>query len=333
MNLSKVESTKRDFAVDIVKFFAVFLIINSHADIMYPKMSILATGGAIGDGLFLFVSGYTLFLGRSQCFGSYYKRRIKRIYPSVFAAIAFIHLVKGDCSFEVSEFGGGEFIIAIMIYYVLLFLVRKYAIKHIVKILGVIAFITLFVYLIWFPYKYEVGTKGIYGITTLFRWIPYFAFMLMGAYMGLRCKNGMVKKEKQWRNFCIVILCLVLFYGIQFISKKYTFIAPVQIFTLLPLLGVVVHFYKWSKSDYFLRAYQKAWGNKIIMFVSGICLESYLIQFVFFTDKMNSIWPFNILIIFAIIVVCSYFVKVVARLFSQTFEDGEYNWKKIFSVS
>ena len=29
---------QRDFAVDIVKFFAVFLIINSHADIMYVNV-------------------------------------------------------------------------------------------------------------------------------------------------------------------------------------------------------------------------------------------------------------------------------------------------------
>lgn len=38
---------QRDFAVDIIKFMAVFLIINSHADMMYPHMSILATGGLL----------------------------------------------------------------------------------------------------------------------------------------------------------------------------------------------------------------------------------------------------------------------------------------------
>ena len=52
---------ERDYSIDILKFFAVFLIINSHMDICYPKYSVLATGGAIGDCLFLFASGYTLF--------------------------------------------------------------------------------------------------------------------------------------------------------------------------------------------------------------------------------------------------------------------------------
>ena len=54
---------ERDFAIDVVKFIAVLLIINSHADIMYPHLSILATGGAIGDCIFLFCSGFTLWMG------------------------------------------------------------------------------------------------------------------------------------------------------------------------------------------------------------------------------------------------------------------------------
>ena len=56
----------RDFAIDIVKCLAVILIINSHADFMYPRMQVLATGGAIGDCLFLFCSGFTLFWGGAK---------------------------------------------------------------------------------------------------------------------------------------------------------------------------------------------------------------------------------------------------------------------------
>ena len=37
---------KRDISIDVLKFFAVFLIINSHIDMCYPpKYAILATGG------------------------------------------------------------------------------------------------------------------------------------------------------------------------------------------------------------------------------------------------------------------------------------------------
>lgn len=70
---------QRDISIDVLKFFAVLLITNSHMDLLYGKYSALATGGAIGDVLFFFASGFTLFLG-ARTFDNYYKRRINRIY-------------------------------------------------------------------------------------------------------------------------------------------------------------------------------------------------------------------------------------------------------------
>jgi hypothetical protein len=79
INAIMEENNQRDVSVDILKFFAVFIIMNSHMDGLYTHYKFLATGGAIGDVLFLFLSGYTLFLGRRQNFSDYYKRRISRI--------------------------------------------------------------------------------------------------------------------------------------------------------------------------------------------------------------------------------------------------------------
>lgn len=73
-------------------------------------------------------------------------------------------------------------------------------------------------------------------------------------------------------------------------------------------------------------------GNRIIMIVGGLCLESYLIQGVLFTDKMNGIWPLNLLVIILAILVCSYIVRCVARIFVQTFRSENYEWKRIFSL-
>lgn len=54
---------QRDKSIDLLKFIAVIAITNSHMDILYGKYISLATGGAIGDVLFFFASGFTLFLG------------------------------------------------------------------------------------------------------------------------------------------------------------------------------------------------------------------------------------------------------------------------------
>ena len=224
---------------------------------------------------------------------------------------------------------GGEFIIAIMIYYVILYFVRKYAINKLVWVLWSVAIVSLFVYVVWFPYKYEVSIKGIYGIATLYRWIPYFGAMLIGAIWGVKRKE---LKYQAWLDFVKLLICLVLFYGIQFAAKIYSPIAPWQVITLVPLMGIIVYFYKWCNNDWMRRIYQSKWGNAVIMIVGGLCLESYLIQNSLFTTKMNDIWPLNLIIIVFVILICSYIVRCVARWFAQTFRTEDYEWKKIFSL-
>lgn len=55
----------KDLSLELLKFVAMILIINVHSYMMYPpKYEMFATGGTIGDALFMFCSGYTLFLGR-----------------------------------------------------------------------------------------------------------------------------------------------------------------------------------------------------------------------------------------------------------------------------
>lgn len=56
-------TTKRDPSIYILKCLAVMLVVWSHCDKVMPLAG-MATGGALGDGLFLFCSGFTLFLGR-----------------------------------------------------------------------------------------------------------------------------------------------------------------------------------------------------------------------------------------------------------------------------
>lgn len=71
--------SKKNLSLELLKFVAVIIVLNSHMDPIYGKYGFLSTGGAIGDALFFFVSGFTIFLGRFGRFDNWYKRRIKRI--------------------------------------------------------------------------------------------------------------------------------------------------------------------------------------------------------------------------------------------------------------
>lgn len=216
-----------------------------------------------------------------------------------------------------------------MIYYMLIYAIKRYAVKYIPHIIALTGIVSLVVYVEWFPYKYLTGEKGIYGITTLFRWIPYFAFMLFGSWMGLKRKD---LKFHAVFDFLKMIASLLFFYGIQFAAMKYAVVAPYQIITLLPLMGIVYYFYKWCHAKFWEKLYSKKIGYTIIMTISGLCLESYLIQYSVFTTKMNGIFPLNLPIMVIIVLLASFLCKCLSRLFSQTFREGDYNWKEVVKL-
>lgn len=323
---------ERDYSIDIIKFLAVFLIINSHSDIAYPKYPFLATGGAIGDALFLFCSGYTLLLGKMHGFPNYYKRRINRIYPSSVGCL-IIMMALPWCSNDLNLLFrlsfGRVFLNAIMIYYILLWLIRKFFANHIIYLFYITAVVSIVVYVFFFPYKYETGSKGLYGITSLYRWIPYFGIMLLGAYVGGNRSKLIYSLKK---DSCKFFICLFLFYGIQMLGKRYHEIAPLQIITLIFLVGLVFYLYKICNTPFFKRIYENKRGNAVIMIVGGLCLESYLIQYSVITDKLNFLFPLNILIIIVGVLVMAYICRCIARLFSQTLKQEDYEWNKIFSL-
>lgn len=76
---------ERVVSLDWLKCLAALLIVNSHMGVCYGKYAALATGGAIGNAIFFFCSGYALSLGRFDRFDNWFKRRVFRIYPSVIA--------------------------------------------------------------------------------------------------------------------------------------------------------------------------------------------------------------------------------------------------------
>ena len=140
---------KRDYSIDILKFLAVFLIINSHMDALYTDYKILATGGTLGDTLFLFCSGYTLLLSKQNIrFDNWYKRRINRIYPSVLVCALMGALFKWQSDINILKLGGGEFVIAIMIYYILIYFIKVYAVNKIPLVLLGVLLVSLIISLV-----------------------------------------------------------------------------------------------------------------------------------------------------------------------------------------
>lgn len=317
---------ERNIGIDILKFFAALLITNSHMELLYGKYSVLATGGAIGDVLFFFCSGFTLFLGRMGRFDNWYKRRINRIYPTVFAwAILGAFFFNQHFSMDYTIIhGGGWFVTCIMIYYVILYFIQRFMLHHLKWAFGIVVLICI----VWYCIMNRPANYNMYGFT-YFKWGHYFLFMLLGAMMGI--------SQKQWHfnlktDLIKLIGSIFIYYAILFAGRKYVLFFELQIISLIPLLFTTYYFYKVCSCDLLKKWYSTKYLGGIIKFVGGLCLEIYLVQTTLFTDKMNDIFPLNIFIMFLIIIFAAYILRCGARIFSQTFKDGEYDWKTVFKL-
>lgn len=317
---------ERNIGIDILKFFAALLITNSHMGILYGKYDILATGGAIGDVLFFFCSGFTLFLGRMGRFDNWYKRRINRIYPTVFAWAILGSLFfnqKFSMDYTIIH-GGGWFVTCIMIYYVVLYFIQRFMLHRLKWVFGAVGLICI----IWYVMIEKPDGYNMYG-ATYFKWGHYFLFMLLGSMIGI--------SKEQWKfNFKVDLFklfgCTIIYYGILLYGKKNPIYSDGQILSLLPLLGITFYFYKVCSSSFLKKCYSHPIIGWIIKFIGGLCLEIYLVQVVLFTDKMNHIFPINLIVMFIIILAMAYLLRCCARIFSQTFKDGGYNWKEVFKL-
>lgn len=319
---------ERNISIDILKCLAALLITNSHFGLLYGDYNFLATGGCIGDVLFFFCSGFTLFLkpmGGVKQLPNWYKRRINRIYPSV-VAVAIFACLFFDQYWDIIDIIIARpywFVSCIMIYYLVIYFVGAYFKNK-------IFLISLFVALgtaVWFYFVYKTPGFSIYGGHYI-RWLLFFVFMLFGAKLGTIAQDI---KSKPINDVCMLILCLVVFYALFIVSTKIQRLAVIQYFTFLPLLATMFYFYKVGASHWMEKLYKSKVGNYFIRFVSGLCLEIYMVQPFLITDKMNSIFPLNIVIMFIIIFIAAYITRCLARFIAQTFKDSPYEWKQIVS--
>ena len=319
-------TNKRDYSIDLLKFIAALLITWSHFEKPLGEFSILATGGAFGDSLFFFASGYTLLLSkRNYSFINWYKRRINRIYPTVFTWALFSAVLwnRSDNMIDIIIHGGGFFVTCIMVFY-LLFYPIKLLFSDYMWIAMFLCFITLG--LAYFVIDFSNAQFVYY-----WKWSFFFISMLLGAAIGKRKKGGFTSNIKNKWMFSLLglLVSVICYYTLMSLESNYQFVA---IFTIIPLIGFTVFLFELCNTSLAMKLYETKTSHLIIMTIGGLCLEIYIVQPLLLTDKMNHLFPFNLLIMFMIIILVAYILKSASRLWSQTFKDEDYNWKEIIKL-
>lgn len=68
------------------------------------------------------------------------------------------------------------------------------------------------------------------------------------------------------------------------------------------------------------------------MVVASLTLEIYIVQFHIITDKFNSVFPMNTIIVFALITLAAYLLRFLVNVFVQFIGKDNWNWKGIMKL-
>lgn len=316
---SVVDAKPRNDSIDFVKLVAVFLVLNSHMGLCYGSHSFLATGGAIGDALFFFVSGFTLFLGGKYRFDNWYKRRLSRIYPSVLATgiVACLLFKSEDSFFDVITAKRYWFVQCIFIYYILLYPIKTYVSKVWIAFTALFALVVA-AYFLFFDFT----GKGIFwGSDSYFRWMFFFLIVLQGAMLG---KQGHIT-FRVW-HLPALLVCIAAWYGVCFFFNGVNW----QILSVIPMFGITYFLYSVSNNSLVKKTLQTKMLKKPVLLVGSLCLESYLIQKYLITDSLNNLFPLNIPIIMLLVLLFAFFVRMVSEFIRQVFSADAFDYKKMF---
>jgi peptidoglycan/LPS O-acetylase OafA/YrhL len=280
---SKITERETSF----LRALAILLIINSHLDNYYPVRH-LATGGMIGNSLFFMLSALGLYLSwqkrRTDGFGTWYGRRILRIYPAVWiSALVILFPIaihegqyRPDALLDymgVFFYPPFWFLQSLMIFYIVLYFILK---SHSQRLFVCVSVAAAAIYSVYYIFFLDLGSFSIEDHP--FKIIFYFMLMLWGLHLASRIEHI------RYAGFLDVVflgLCILGIYGHKYMMYlgNYSSMQFVQQLLVFPLL-----FYSLKVSRHNAVADRimndQYISGKVLGFLSGLTLELYLVNYV-----------------------------------------------------
>lgn len=328
----------RYYNLDFLKVLAAIFITNSHFIPLYKDISpSLATFGVHGNALFFFVSGFVLMMGfekKQDLFVNWYKKRIQRLWPSVFlwsiiAAIIWKDPITWKNLLIANNYW---FLQCIAIYYILFYIFGNLNISImgggkicVQKILFMFSIAASLLYFYFMP----KATGSIFH--TNLHFVCHFSIMIMGGMTYLY--KDKIKIKSLWKDCLWTIFWFVLYFIILYIGKgKQDYKYYVQIVGLLPLHLFIFYAYKTASYHWCTTLFQSSRWKRILTTIASLTLEIYIVQFHIITDKFNRLFPLNTVIVFIFICITAYCLRVMTSLFLQFLSSAPFEFKNAIKI-
>lgn len=267
--------------IDILKIIGICLVLNSHLDSIYPVAQ-LATGGALGNALFFICAGFC-FQSKGKKFTGWFLKKLVRLYVPVYIitlVTTWPHPVT-SVSQAVTTYiwpTGYWFIGAIVLFYLLLYVLEKYDFE---KKMGICFLFLLLLYAVYYIFlldtsSYVIEANGLQSIDGCFKLIYYFGIMLLGKYMR-QCKLDKIKGSK--RHLIIATSSVLIFYLIKILERKSLLFMHFQFAEHIFVILFAVSLLSYCINSTWLNTIQSKKTTWLIRKLSSVSLNVYLVQF------------------------------------------------------
>jgi peptidoglycan/LPS O-acetylase OafA/YrhL len=278
---SDPDMTRRHTDTTLMLFMATVLITLSHLDPFLPDPRI-ATGGAIGNSLFFFLSGYGLAMSLNDTSPgapgtsllAYLGKRLSRLYPAVLivacAMLATDQIQVASITDLAAVFVWPTpfwFISAVVVFYVPIFFLARLQPAGIAM-----AMAALLVPYVFFYSQLDISSFVVEG-PDRFKWINYFGITLMG------CQVARLKLSPKMSLLTIaaLLMSLVLFLVTRLTLIRYG-MGHLQFLFHVWLYPIVFFSFHILSSEAVLKLLRATPVFPAVVWLSGLTLEIYLTQ-------------------------------------------------------
>ena len=317
-------------STNFLRALAIFLVINSHMDSLYPpKFAALATGGMMGNALFFLLSAWGLTLSmqaRQRTFGEWYGRRIIRIYPAVWVTVILLTFPMGiyhgqirldNVLDEIGKFFYPPFwfLEALMIYYaIIFFIIRNFSYKR----LALASIPVVAIYVMYYVFLLDLTKFSIES--TPFRLIYYFLVILWGIYLAARSNKI---EFKGFQDVFFLLISIACIYGQKYLMQRggydsYQFIQHLASFPML------YYFVKVSKSNFIQHTLMDSrYIGRALTFVSAATLELFMVNnSLDFMDAKLGPFPLNVIALLSINLAIALIIFYCAKPIAKALENA-----------
>lgn len=302
--------------ITILKVIATLFITWFHFKWNVPEQyAPLFIGGAIGNSLFFFCSGYLLKIKSERYPGEWLIQKLIRILPSVWVYMG-ITLLLGVATYNWNNIIYPTpywFVNAILCFFVIFYLFRKQIDKFPCVSYCIVGILHISWYVINGPYDKIVMDEG--GLKC---WFFFFIFFLYGYAVHKNTKKAVALKYAILGTICSI----GAFYLYKTLCNRFDLLIHLQVI-IIPLILWLIIFFFYALAMHIAKIDINDKIKRILSHLSNLTLDIYIVQIILINYFMPKIsFPINIIITFMIIIATAYVNNTIAGKISDMIKDS-----------